>query len=134
MTRAALRYDSRHRHPAVSERDARRAWTSLLELATAHGDLAAQDNPVDRDTAAHLVAQIVRIRHVPFPLAHASARGAAEGFLASASAFATAVRPEDKAALGAFIAAGARCLDNLLTNEATRQAECWKRSMPSEAY
>lgn len=117
---------------AVARAEASQAWRDLAHHARIHGEWVERGAVIEKFAASHLVRLVSQTARVPFPLHHVSAQAASKAFLLVAQAFVTAVRDEDRRALGPFVIAGARCIDAILTEHAHRAAEVWKRNLPSE--
>lgn len=132
MNRRSSRFTSRSREAVVPQREARQAWLILLRQACLHGEWAARGIGVERFTEQSFANLVITTGRVRFPLPHVSAQSAAEAFLVVARGFVAAAVPENRQALADFMAAGARCLEQLLVLDGHAQASASRRRLGEE--
>lgn len=113
-------------------RDARRVWLELIDQAQRQAGQVERGEAIERFAAAAFARVVIQARRAAFPAPHASAQDAAKAMLTVAQAFAVAARPEDRRRLARFVAAGARCLDAILTDHGHAQTQAWRRNFPDE--
>lgn len=136
-------------HPLVRDFDARRnrfaaekaerrvvlrqAWAELIvETARVVERLIATDGEE--------VVETMYVRHgaraldaAEFPVQGASARTAAQAFKTALAALLDADLPRRKAVLAPMVAAAAKALTDLITEEQTREADAWRKHTGEEA-
>ncbi|MDP3853640.1 hypothetical protein [Phenylobacterium sp.] len=121
-----------HPQPVLRGMEARNAWREFAYQARIHGEWVGRGAVIEKFAAAGFVRLVSQTAKIPFPLEHVSAQAASRAFLTVAQAFITAVRDEDRDALAAFMAAGAICVDKILTDHAHAAAKVWRDRLPGD--
>lgn len=115
------------RLPSVSDGEARMTWRELIVQASQLANRVREGGRVDKIEGAIFARRVIRPN--PFPLRQPSAQNAAEAFLVVARGFVASGWSES---LAGFLAAGAACLDAMLTADGHARAAHSRRILGEE--
>lgn len=111
----------------------RQAWRALLADASRLAERLIASDGEEAVHTLHLRHDSKRFSAVEFPAQGDSARQAADAFKAALNALFDAGLPRRKALLAPMVAAGAKALTDLITEEQTREADAWRKQTGEEA-
>lgn len=130
-------FDARRNRFAVEKAERRVAlrqgWTALLADASLLADRLIATDGEEAVETLYLRHSSRQLDAADFPAQGDSARKAADAFKTALTALLDAALPRRKAVLAPMVAAGAKALADLITEEQTREADAWRKHTGEEA-